>query len=159
MFVYIIYSLLKGTHDLQKPIVLNTSEDTLCLRFKLVRGRQITELHLDMRSGDNHYNNSVTNIRHLHFDHCFNDIPPGNNWTLYVCEVLPNGSNICSNPAVILTNINITGRVSIEPSRTTISTSISDSTSEAPKPSTINRTSIVTTTPNTVGGFPNLISK
>ena len=135
MFVYIIYSLFKGTHDLQGIIVWNTSDNVLCLQFKFVHGRQITELHLDMRSGNKRYNNSVSNTRHLQFDHCFSDIPPGNNWTLYVCDgVLPNTSEICSNPAVILTDISITGGISIEPSRTSneISTSISSSTHGVP---------------------------
>ena len=135
MFVYIIDSLFKGTHDLQGITVWNTSDDILCLQFKLVHGRHITELYLDMRSGNKRYNNSVSNIRHLHFDHCFSDIPPGNNWTLYVCDgVLPNVSETCSNPAVILTDISITGKVHIEPSRTStvICTCISDSISEVP---------------------------
>ena len=140
--------MFKGTHDLQGIIVWNTSNDVLCLQFKLVHGRQITELHLDMRNGDKHYNLIISEYtRHLidnenlycnnqlTFTKCFSDIPPGNNWTLYVCDgVLPNVSDTCSNPAVILTDITITGRISIEPSRTStvISTSISDSVSEVP---------------------------
>ena len=118
MFVHIIYSLFIGTHDLQGINVWNTSDNVLCLQFKLVRDRQITELHLDMRNGDKHYNEVVTNITHSHFDQCFNDIPPGNNWTLYVCDgVLPNVNDTCSNPAVILTDISIGSKVHIEPSR------------------------------------------
>ena len=148
MFVYIIYSLFKGTHDLQGITVWNTSDDVLCLQFKFVHGRQITELHLDMRNNDKHYNLIVfdyichlidnDNIycnNQLTFTKYFSDIPPGNNWTLYVCDgVLPNVSDTCSNPAVILTDITITGRVSIEPSRTStvISTTITDSISEVP---------------------------
>ena len=118
MFVYIINSLFKGTHDLQGITVWNTSDNVLCLQFKLVRGRQITELHLDMRNGDKHYNLIVTNMTHSYFDQCFSDIPPGNNWTLYVCDgVLPNDNDTCSNPAVILTDISIGSKVHIEPSR------------------------------------------
>ena len=99
-----------------------------------------------MRSGDTHYNLIVSDYTHylidnenlycnnqLIFTRCFSDIPPGNNWTLYVCDgVLPNVNDTCSNPAVILTDITITGRICIEPSRTStvISTSISDSISE-----------------------------
>ena len=130
MFVYIINSLFKGTHDLQGITVWNTSDNVLCLQFKLVHGKQITELHLDMRNGDKHYNEVVTNMTHSHFDQCFSDIPPGNNWTLYVCDgVLPNVNDTCSNPAVILTDINITDRISIEPSRTsTVITRISYNT-------------------------------
>ena len=137
--------MLKGTHDLQDITIWNTSDYVLCLQFKLVHGRQITELHLDMRSGDKHYNLIVSDYtRHLidndnlycnnqlTFTKCFSDIPPGNNWTLYVCEVLPNVSDMCFNPAVILTDINITGRISIEPFSPSneISTSMSDSVSE-----------------------------
>ena len=148
MFVYIINSLFKGTHDLQGVTVWNTSDNVLCLQFKLVHGRQITKLHLDIRRGDKRYNLIVSDYtRHLIdndniycnnqliFTKCFSDIPSGNNWTLYVCDgVLSNVSYICSNPAIILTDITITGRVSIEPSRTStvISTSISDSISEVP---------------------------
>ena len=146
MLVYIIDSLFKGTHDLQGLTVWNTSDNVLCLQFKLVHSRQITELHLDMRNGDKRYNLVVSDYTHhlidndniycnnqLIFTKCFSDIPPGNNWTLYICDgVLPNVSDMCSNPAVILTDITITGRISIEASRTSnvISTSISDSTSE-----------------------------
>ena len=84
-----------------------------------------------MRYGDKHYNLIVTNMTHFHFDQCFSDIPPGN-WTLYVCDgVLPNVSDTCSNPAVILTDVTITGKVHIEPSGT--STVISTSSiSEVP---------------------------
>ena len=123
MFVYIINSLFKGTHDLQGITVWNTSDNVLCLQFKLVHGRHITELHLYMRNEYKYYNSTVSHIRHLRFEHCLSDIPPGNNWTLYVCDgVLPNVSDTCSNPAVILTDINITGRISIEPSTTIIRT-------------------------------------
>ena len=144
MFVYIIYSLFKGTHDLQGITVWNTSDDVLCLQFKLVDGRQITKIHLDMRNGDKHYNlivagyHFIVDLPHnnqLIFTKCFSDIPPGNNWILFVYDgVLPNVSDTCSNPAVILTDITITGRISIEPSKTSsvISTSISDSISEVP---------------------------
>ena len=145
MFVYIINSLFKGTHDLQGLTVWNTSDDVLCLQFKLVHGRQITKIHLDMRNRDKHYiqivagYHFIVDLSHhnqLTFTKCFSDIPPGNNWTLYVCDgvLLANVSDTCSNPAVILTDITITGRVSIEPSRTStvISTSITDSISEVP---------------------------
>ena len=84
--------------------VWNTSDDVLCLQFKLVHGRQITKLYLDMRNGDKNYNLIVSDyIRHLIdndniycinqliFTKCFSDICPGDNWILYVCdEVLPN---------------------------------------------------------------------
>ena len=132
MFVYIVESLFKGTHDLQGITVWNTSDDVLCLQFKLVHGRQITEIHLDMRNGDKHYNLVVSEYtRHLFdnqltFTKCFGDIPPGINWTLYVCDgVLPNVSDTCSNPAVILTDVTITGKVHTESSGTStvISTS------------------------------------
>ena len=66
MFVYIIYSLFKGSHDLQGIIVWNTSDNVLCLQFKLVHGKQITKLHLDMRNEDKHYNLIVSDyICHL----------------------------------------------------------------------------------------------
>ena len=143
MFAYIINSLFKGTHDLQNVIVWNTSDDVLCLQFKLVCGRQINEIQLDMRNGDKHYNLIVFGYTFhlinndnlycnddLPFTKCFSDMPPGINWILYVCDgALPNVSDTCSNPAVILTDISITGRVPIKFSRssTVISASISDS--------------------------------
>ena len=78
---------------------------------------------------------NISRNNQLTFTKCFSDIPPGNNWTLYVCDgVLPQGNKTCSNPAVILTDISIIGRIFIEPSRTStvISTSITDSISEVP---------------------------
>ena len=66
MFVYIFNSLFKGTHDLQGITVWNTSDNVLCLQFKLVHGRQITKIHLDMRNGDKYYNLIVSDYtRHL----------------------------------------------------------------------------------------------
>ena len=118
--------MFKGTHDLQSITTWNTSDDILCLQFNFVHGGQITDIYLDMRSGDKHHNLVVTNMTHFHFDQCFNGIPPGN-WTLYICdEFLPNVSDTCSNPAVILTDISITGGIHLEPSRpSTIITRIS----------------------------------
>ena len=114
MFVYIIYSLFKGTHDLQQLITTNTSYDMLCLQFIFVNGSTLNEVHLYLKSNNKSYligNGSSNN--QLVFIKCFSDIPPGNNWTLYVCDgVLPNVSDTCSNPAVILTDISITGNVS-----------------------------------------------
>ena len=97
-----------------------------------------------MRNEDKDYNlivagyHFILDLSHnneLIFTKCFSDIPPGNNWILYVYDGgLTNVSDTCSNPAVILTDITITGRISIEPSKTStvIYTSISDSISEAP---------------------------
>ena len=100
MCLYILlYSLFKGTHDLQGITVWNTSDNVLCLQFKLVHGRQITELHLDMINEDKHYNLIVSDYtchlidndniycnNQLIFTKCFSDIPPCNNWTLYVYD-------------------------------------------------------------------------
>ena len=81
-------------------------------------------------------NDNIYCNNQLTFTKCFSNIPPGNNWTLYVCDgvLLANVSDTCSNPAVILTDITITARVSIEPSKpsTAISTSITDSINEVP---------------------------
>ena len=97
-----------------------------------------------MRNGDKHYNLIVAGYHfivdlsynnQLFFTKCFSDIPPGNNWILYAYDgVLPNVSDTCSNPALILMDVTITRKVHIEPSRTStvISTSISDSISEVP---------------------------
>ena len=70
---------------------------SLCLQFKLVHGRQITGIHLDMRNGDKHYNLIVSDYtlhlidndnlycnNQLTFTKCFSDIPPGNNWKHYM---------------------------------------------------------------------------
>ena len=84
--------MFKGTHDLQGITVWNTSDNVLCLQFKLVYGRQITKLHLEVINGDKHYNLIVSDYtRHLIdndniycnnqviFTKCFSDIPRGNN--------------------------------------------------------------------------------
>ena len=133
-----LLSLITGSHDLQQLIITNTSNDILCLQFIFVNGSTINEIHLHLQCDHKLHlfdNEDLSHNNQLTFTKCFSDISPGNNWTLYVCDgVLLNGSDICSYPAVILTDINITGRISMEPSRTStvISTSISDSVSEVP---------------------------
>ena len=123
-----LLSLITGSHDLQQLIITNTSNDILCLQFIFVNGSTINEVHLHLQCDHTHHsfdNEDFSRNNQLTFTKCFSDIPPGNNWTLYACDgVLPNGSDICSNPAVILTDISITG-VPIEPSSIMISTSTS----------------------------------
>ena len=153
-----LLSLITGSHDLQQLIITNTSNDILCLQFIFVNGSTINEVHLHLQCDHRLHlfdNEDLSHNNQLTFTKCFSNIPPGNNWTLYVCDgVLPNLSDTCSNPAVILIDINITGSISIEPSAV-ICTSNSDSTREP----SITTSTIVTTTPNTAGGFPNLKSK
>ena len=122
-----LLSLITGSHDLQQLIITNTSNDILCLQFVFVNGSTTNEIHLHLQCDHRLHLFDNVNLSHnnqLTFTKCFSDIPPGNNWTLYVCDgVLLNVSDTCSNPAVILTNISITGRAHIEPSSTMISTS------------------------------------
>ena len=93
-----VNSLFKGTH-LQGITVWNTSDNVLFLQFKLVHGRQITELYLYMINEDKYYNLIVSDYtshlidndnlycnNQLIFTKCFKDIPPDNNWTLYICD-------------------------------------------------------------------------
>ena len=131
-----LLSLITGSHDLQQLIITNTSNDILCLQFIVVNGSTINEVYLYLQSSNKSYLiGSVFSNNQLIFTKCLSDIPPGNNWTLYVCDgVLPNVSDTCSNPAVILTDITITGRISIKSSSPSneISTSVSDSISEVP---------------------------
>ena len=132
-----LLSLITGSHDLQQLIITNTSNDILCLQFIFVNGSTINEVHLHLQCDHRLHlfdNEDLSRNKQLIFTKCFSDIF-ANNWTLYVCDgPLPQGNKTCSNPAVILTDITITGRVSIEPSRTStvISTSISGSISEVP---------------------------
>ena len=125
-----LLSLITGSHDLQQLLITNISNDILCLQFIFVNGSTINEIHLHLQCDHRLHlfdNEDLSGNNQLTFTKCFSDIPPGNNWTLYVCDgVLPNVSDTCSNPAVILTNINITG-VPIKPSRS--STLISTGTS------------------------------
>ena len=130
-----LLSLITGTHDLQQLIITNTSNDILCLQFIFVNGSTTNEVHLYLQCDHRLYlfdNEDLSRNNQLNFTKCFSGIP-GNNWTLYVCDgALPHGNKTCSNPAVILTDISITGRISIEPSKTStvISTSIIDSISK-----------------------------
>ena len=116
-----LLSLITGNHDLQQLITTNTSNDILCLQFVFVNGSTINEVHLHLQCDHRLHlfdNEDLSRNNQSIFTKCFNDIPPGNNWTLYVCDgVLLNVSDTCSNQAVILTDITITGRVSIEPSK------------------------------------------
>ena len=111
-----LLSLITGSHDLQQLIPTNTSNDILCLQFIFVNGSTINEVHLHLQCDHRLHlfdNEDLSRNNQLTFTKCFSDIPPGNNWTLYVCDgVLPNVSDTCSNPAVILTDISITGNVS-----------------------------------------------
>ena len=141
MCLYILLlSLITGSHDLQQLIITNTSNDILCLRFIFVNGSTINEVHLHLQCDHRLHlfdNEDLSCNNQTTFTKCFSGIPPGNNWTLYVCDtaLLPQGNKTCSNPAIILTDISVTGRMSsIEPSRTStvISTSISDCISEVP---------------------------
>ena len=133
-----LLSLITGSHDLQQLIITNTSNDILCLQFIFVNGSTINEVHLHLQCDHRLHlfdNEDLSRNNQLIFTKCFSDIPPSNNWTLYACDgVLPQGSKKCFNPAVILTDISITGNISIKPSRTStvISINITNSTSEVP---------------------------
>ena len=110
-----LLSLITGTHDLQQLIPTKTSNDILCLQFVFVNGSTINEVHLFLQTGHTHHLINVKDLSlndQLTFNKCFNDIPSGYNWTLYACDgALPQGSETCSNPAVILVNVFI-GKVS-----------------------------------------------
>ena len=121
-----LLSLITGSHDLQQLITTNTSNDILCLQFIFVNGSTINEVHLHLQCDHRLHlfdNEDLSRNNESIFTKCFSGIT-ANIWTLYVCDgVLPNVGDTCSNPAVILTNISITGRAPIEPSSTMISTS------------------------------------
>ena len=121
-------SLITGSHDLQQLIITDTSNDILCLQFSFVAGSTINEVHLHLQCDHRLHlfdNEDLSRNNELIFIKCFSGIP-ANNWTLYACDgILPNGSDRCSNPAVILTNISITDSVPIETSSGMISTSTS----------------------------------
>ena len=140
-----LLSLITGSHDLQQLITTNTSNDILCLQFIFVNGSTINEVHLHLQCDHRlhlFYNEDLFRNNQLNFIKCFSDIPPGNNWTLYVCDrVLPQGNKTCYNPAVILTDISITGRVfcssTVTASSTSFSTGIMSTTSISSKLSDI----------------------
>ena len=117
-----LLSLITGSHDLQQLIITNTSNDILCLQFGFVNGCTINKVHLHLQCGHRLHpfdNKDLSRNDQFNFNKCVGGIP-ANNWTLYACDgVLPNDSDICFNPAVILTNISITG-VPIEPFRSSI---------------------------------------
>ena len=124
-----LLSLITGSHDLQQLIITNTSNDILCLQFIFVNGSTINEVHLHLQCDRRLHlfdNEDLSRNNKLIFTKCFSDIPPGNNWTLYACDgVLPHDNKTCSNPAVILHDISITGRVSSSSTVTTINISFS----------------------------------
>ena len=128
-----LLSLITGSHDLQQLIITNTSNDILCLQFIFVNGSTIDEVHLHLQCDHRLHlvdNEDLFRNNQLTFTQCFSDIP-ANNWTLYACDgALSQGSKTCSNPAVILTNIIITGNVSNL--STLINSSISDLNSVMP---------------------------
>ena len=135
-------SLITGSHDLQQLIITNTSNDILCLQFIFVNGSTINEVHLHLQCDDHRLhlfdNEDLSRNNQLIFTKCFSDIPPGNNWTLYVCDgATPQSNKTCSNPAIILHDISITGRVSsssnVTASSVSPSTSIMSTTSISSK--------------------------
>ena len=67
-----------------------------------------TYIHITNESGilQNHYNISHSNKPI--FTHCIMDIPVGDNLTLYACDSI----NCTSNPAAVITGINITSILS-----------------------------------------------
>ena len=111
-----LLSLITGSHDLQQLIITNTSNDILCLQFIFVNGSTINEVHLHLQCDHRLHlfdNEDLSHNNQLLFTKCFNDIPPGNNCTLCACDgALPQGNKTCSNPAVIIIDIIITGNVS-----------------------------------------------
>ena len=135
-----LLSLITGSHDLQQLITTNTSNDILCLQFIFVTGSTINEVHLHLQCDYRLHlfdNENVSRNNQLNFTKCFSNIP-GNNWTLYGCDgALPQNNKLCSNPAVILINISIIGRVSspstVVASSTSVSTGIMCTTSISSK--------------------------
>ena len=122
--------MITGSHDLQQLITTNTSNDILCLQFIFVNGSTINEVHLHLQCDDHRLhlfdNEDLSRNNQLIFTKCFSDIPPANYCTLYECDG-PQDNKTCSSPGVILSYINITGRVSSSSTVTSISTSFSTS--------------------------------
>ena len=134
-----LLSLITGSHDLQQLIITNTSNDILCLQFIFVNGSTTNEVHLHLQCDHRLHlfdNEDLFGNNQLNFTKCFSDIP-ANNWTLYACDgVLSQDNKTCSNPAVILNNIIINGRVfssSVVASSTSVSTDIMSTTSISSK--------------------------
>ena len=121
-----LLSLIIGSHDLQHLNPTNTSNNVLCLQFIFVNGCTSKEVHLHLQCDHRLHlfdNEDFFRSNKLNISRCFSNIP-ANNWTLYACDGRQDNKT-CSNPAVILPHINITGRVSSSPTVTASSTSFS----------------------------------
>jgi hypothetical protein len=112
-----------STHSLHNVLLINSSFNEICVQFEFINGSRVDEVNLNFESINmNHsISDNVSDINELIYTRCYSNIPPANNYTLYVCDG-PSLDTACStNPSTVLTNIKIIGIIEPSPSSSSIS--------------------------------------
>uniref|UniRef100_A0A1X7T8N7 Fibronectin type-III domain-containing protein n=1 Tax=Amphimedon queenslandica TaxID=400682 RepID=A0A1X7T8N7_AMPQE len=98
-----------STHDLNLTLI-NVTSNSVCVQFQFVNGSTlyIDYIHIIDSQGQFHWDDLKPLSDSLNFIKCFDDIPAGNNLTLYACEFDTFLKNCISNCPAVITGINIT---------------------------------------------------